>query len=125
MKLNLETEWDRILVKTSGLALLTVALTWIPQAFGALVRIVTIIFVSRTTSHSGDKLDEMLETYNMQMTSNAVGEFLAFIILVGIARWIINYPKFLQRWLAQPPQEGKESKEQNKSCEATGDNVSC
>lgn len=99
MRGTTETQWDRILVKASGITLFTVALTWLPEAVGAAVKIVTMIYVSRTASHTGEKLDELVDTYNMQMTSNAVGQLLAFLLLLGIARWILGYPGFLRGWL--------------------------
>lgn len=96
MKSNTETQWDQILIKASGITLFTVALTWLPDALGAAVKIVTMMYVSRTASHTGEKLDELVDTYNMQMTSNAVGQLLAFLLLLGIARWILSYPRFLR-----------------------------
>jgi ABC-type phosphate/phosphonate transport system permease subunit len=114
MKYRPETEWDVILVKTSGLALITVALTWLPQALAAVVKIVSMMYVSRTYSQTDSKLDELVDTYNMQMTSTAMGELVAFLLLIGIARWILSYPKFLRGWLQRPthvdvePQEAEQ-----------------
>ena len=114
MKYHPETEWDLILVKASGLALITVALTWLPQALAAAVKIVTMMYVSRTATHTEWKLDELVGTYYMQMTSNAVGELLAFLLLIGLARWILSYPRFLRGWLQPPTQVDQEPQEADK-----------
>jgi hypothetical protein len=97
MKNEIQIDWDRILVKASGVALLTVALTWLPQALSAIT-----ILVCHSTIPGQEGLGEvgdMLRTYKRQMISSAIGQFVAFAVLVGIARWILSYPKILRRWL--------------------------
>jgi hypothetical protein len=97
MKNEIQADWDRLLVKASGVALLTVALTWLPQALSALS-----ILVCHSTipgQEGGGEVGDMLRTYKMQMISSAIGQFTAFAVLVGIARWILSYPKVIRRWL--------------------------
>jgi hypothetical protein len=38
----------------------------------------------------------------MQMISSAVVDLLAFVRLIGIARWMLSYPRFLRGWLQRP-----------------------
>jgi hypothetical protein len=97
MKNEIQPDWDRILVKASGVALLTVALTWLPQALSA---ISILIWNSTIPGQEGlGEVGDMLRTYKRQMISSAIGQFIAFAVLVGIARWVLSYPKVIRRWL--------------------------
>ena len=86
-------DWDCLLVKAMGMALVTVALTWLPGVFGALAQLVV------AASTSGFEQDEMLRKFNAQMISMSVGKLASFVVLLLLARWVFGYPAILQKML--------------------------
>lgn len=85
-------DWDCLLVKASGLALFTVALTWLPQAFGAVTQLVVPMFMDVSSP-------EILREFRMQMTAMSVGKIASFVAMLLLARWVFGYPKVLQKML--------------------------
>jgi hypothetical protein len=85
-------DWDCLLVKAAGLALFTVACTWLPQAFGAVTQLVV-------GTYMGDKLPREFQAFQMQMTAISVGHVVSFVALLLLARWVFGYPKILQKAL--------------------------
>jgi hypothetical protein len=105
MKSENQNYWDKILVKASGLALITVALTWLPQVLAAMTKLAAITFQSGMVVRQEGKVGELIDTYQIQMVSNAIGDVLAFVVLVAIARWVLSFPKVLQKWMGHQPLE--------------------
>ena len=102
MKPYTENDWNRILVKASGLALVTVSLTWLPQVFAACAKLAVTMFQPETARGEG-KIGEMMQAFQLQMTTTAIGEIVAFVVLVALARWIFSFPTILQKWLQHEP----------------------
>jgi len=86
-------DWDCLLVKAMGIALVTVALTWLPEVFGALAQLAAAAF------SYGDHQDEIWRKLQTQIISMAVGKVASFVVLLLLARWVFGYPKVLRKAL--------------------------
>lgn len=95
------TDWNLFLVKGAGIALLTVALTWLPSALAGLMQIVFFCFFM-STSYGGSAFEaDVITQLNLSLASTAAGKIIGFVVLVLLARWIMGYPKLIQSWFAR------------------------
>ena len=86
-------DWDCLLVKAMGIALLTVAFTWLPEVFGSVAQL-----VAAAVSYN-DAQEDILRKFQIQFISTSVGKIVSFIVLLLLARWVFSYPKILQKAL--------------------------
>lgn len=86
-------DWDCLLVKAMGMALLTVALTWLPEVFGALAQLVVGLPAYDAVP------SDIARKFHTQMISISVGKLASFIVLLLLACWVFSYPKILQKAL--------------------------
>lgn len=98
-------EWDELLVKAAGIALVTVALTWLPEALGAVAQIVSIAVQQPMVPTGDSSLQELHTKLYVQLMSVAVGKIVAFLILLVLARWMFGYPKIIRRALQRTSQQ--------------------
>lgn len=94
-----DTNWNIVLVKASGIALFTVALTWIPKVFSSIMQVISCLIYSGVTSHSETELDKYTAQMNATLMSSAIGQISGFVLMIFIARWVFKYPRLLRRWL--------------------------
>jgi len=102
-------EWDVLIIKASGIALVTMALTWLPVALGSMVQIFAVTWC-QVSAYSGDGgYHELMTSLNIQTISSAVGEIVAFFILLVLARWVFGYPQILRRAFQRTSQQPRET----------------
>lgn len=94
-----DTNWNVVLVKASGIALFTVALTWIPKVFSSIMQVISCMIYSGVTSHSNTEFNKYTEQMNATILSSAIGQISGFVVIIFIARCVLKYPRFLRRWL--------------------------
>jgi len=102
-------EWDEFLVKASGIALLTVALTWLPSAMGAAMQIITYEWFQDKVYSGDSDMHKYLSKINTEMISFAVGKIMAFFVLLVLARWVFGYPQILRRAFQRTSQQPRET----------------
>jgi hypothetical protein len=86
---------DLILVKASGTALITLALFRLPDVFRAIAQLF-MVMISRIFDDSSGEIDAMISKMNQSFISSAVGDLLAFAVLLLLARWMFGFPKFMR-----------------------------
>jgi hypothetical protein len=115
----IKTDWNKLLVKASGLALVTVALTWLPTVFGALAQIIFSILYWPDAADSDPKLNEVLNQVNATLLTTAIGKVVSFVVLVLLARWIMSYPRFIQSWISKTDTAERKQAEQGSAHQST------
>jgi hypothetical protein len=92
---------DVLLVKVSAMALLTVALVWLPQTVGGVFQIIAHLLYIK--SFDGDPSDfaKMMKPVQMQLLGASVGKIASFIVLVFLARWMFSYPPIIRKALSR------------------------
>lgn len=94
-------DYDELLVKVSGMALLTVALVWLPEAIGAAVHLIGIMLSHPSFELSDGQMKEWLETTRTALIASSLGKVAAFAFLVGLSRWMFGFPPIIRRALAR------------------------
>lgn len=94
-------DYDELLVKVSAMALLTVALVWLPEAIGAAAHLVTITLSAKPDEMSGGPTQTWLENVRTQLISSSVGKMSAFGVLIFLSRWMFGFPPIIRRALAR------------------------
>ena len=114
MSLTDQKNWDVILVKISAMALLTVALTWLPEAVGSVFQIIGSLIYFVSSENDPTDFEEMMRPYQMQLIGMGLGKLASFVVLLLLARWMFSYPPMVRRALARaiaPPQDPPSPKE--------------
>jgi len=101
-------DYDELLVKLSGMALLTVALVWLPEAIGAAVHLISIILSQPSYELSDGPMKTWLENTKIALITSAIGKVAAFGFLVGLSRWMFGFPPIIRRALARTRRNASE-----------------
>ena len=109
MKLTAQDDWDVLLVKISAMALLTIALTWLPQAIGSLIQIGTILLNYPLFGEIDTEAASYFKNLKMQLFGVVIGHLVSFATLLFLARWMFSYPVIIRKALLgiQPIPEEK------------------
>ena len=92
---------DVLLVKVSAMALLTVAIVWLPQAVGGVFQIVAHLFYITSFDDDTSDFAKMMKPVQMQLLGASVGKITSFIVLVFLARWMFSYPPIIRKALSR------------------------
>ena len=87
-----------ILVKIGGMVIFTLALFKLPKALAALVQFISSLWLRAELGEVDGGADALVANAIHTSAASSIGNLLAFVILLLIARWLFSYPKILQNW---------------------------
>ena len=90
-------DWDRLIVKLSGIALITAALIWLPLALRGLFQFVSVVIYMTVSPVKDGEIQKLVDKMNISFLSTSLGNILTFVILVALARWVLSYPKIFRK----------------------------
>jgi len=97
MKSLQNTDIDVVLIKTSGIALFTVAIAKLPSTIASAFQLIAAL--GYWTWDSQAEWSGIGRQMNASFASVAAGNLLSFVILLLLARWVFGYPQILRNWL--------------------------
>ena len=86
---------DLILVKASATAIVTLALFRLPEVFRATVQLLTALITRQYVDSTGEA-GAVISKLNQSYITSAIGDLIAFVVLLLLARWMFGVPKFMR-----------------------------
>ena len=90
-------DWDRLIVKVSGVALITTALIRLPLALSGLFQLVSVVIYMAVSPVKDGEIQQLVDKMNISFLSTSLGNILTFVILIALARWVLSYPKIFRK----------------------------
>jgi hypothetical protein len=97
-----------ILIKASGLTLLTSSFFALPKALGAIFNICSFTYFLAPHITREGPISDVYSTLLSNYISTSISSLFTFVILFVLARWMLKGPKLIEKWVGVNQSEDKE-----------------